>query len=75
MEWYKSVLDNINSGFVKITNKKITFCNKCALDMSYKAGSIEEVPQCNNKIFKMFCMIQENAFITKYKNAIINKEE
>ena len=27
-----------------------------------------------NKVFKMFCMIQENAFITKYKNALINKK-
>ena len=26
-----------------------------------------------NKVFKMFCMIQENAFITKYKNNKIIK--
>ena len=27
-----------------------------------------------NKVFKMFCLIQKNAFITKYKNVIINKK-
>ena len=68
MEWYKSVLDNINSGFVKITNKKITFCNKCALDMSYKAGSIEEVPQCNNKIFKLL-FENQNKIVNDIANA------
>ena len=27
-----------------------------------------------NKVFKIFCIIQENAFIIKYKNEIKNKK-
>ena len=28
-----------------------------------------------NKVFKIFCMIQENTFITKYRNALINRKK
>ena len=37
-DWYRSVLDNINSGFIKITNKHIAFLNTCALEIAYKKG-------------------------------------
>ena len=67
-EWYKSVLDNINSGFVKLTNKKITFVNKCALDISAKQGSIDKLPQGSIKIMKMVNENQ-NKIITDIANA------
>ena len=52
MEWYKSVLDNINSGFIKVINKRITFMNQCAWDNSVRSGCVTE-PEQNEECNKL----------------------
>lgn len=41
-EWYRNVLDNINSGFIKVIKGKISFCNKYEIEWLVKRGVIEE---------------------------------
>lgn len=41
-EWYKNVLDNINSGFLKVINGKIVFCNQYEIEWHSKRGVIDE---------------------------------
>jgi hypothetical protein len=61
-EWYRSVLDNLNNGFIKITNKELTFINKCAIEIEQKRGIIETVPEKGNY----------NEILHNKENAILN---
>ena len=61
-DWYRSVLDNINSGFIKITNKHIAFINTCALEIAYKKGIIDEIPTDTNNIENML-QTKENVIL------------
>ena len=68
-EWYRSVLDNLNNGFIKITNKELTFINKCAIEIEQKRGVIETIPEKGN--YNEILHNKENAILNDLINGII----
>ena len=68
-EWYRSVLDNLNNGFIRITNKELTFINKCAIEIEQKRGIIETIPTNGN--YNEILHNKENAIINDLINGIM----